>query len=71
MLADESGETPTPNGLKSYIGETAAGTQTEYHLLHPVCFVDLFNEFVRQQNEATWFVGVAVAGNIKEALAIP
>lgn len=54
----------------TYHGELPDGEKTSYFLLHPVCFIDIFNEIVRQEKEAAISVYVAVAGNIREALAI-
>jgi len=52
-----------------YQGERE-GEPKEYALLHPVCFLDLFNEIIRQQGEAAMFVAISVAGGIREALSI-
>jgi hypothetical protein len=70
VLADELSDEPNPDFL-TYHGVMPSGDESDYYVLHPVCFLDIFNELIRQQSEAAMFVGVAVAGNIREALALP
>lgn len=68
VMADELSD-EAPEGFITYRGEVH-GRDTTYFLLHPVCFTAIFDELIRQQQEAAMFVAVAVAGNIREALGV-
>lgn len=73
LLADEfeAGIKWREGGFLPYTGIKDDGKETEYIIIHPVCFIDLFNEFTRQQSQTALMIMVAHTGDLREALAIP
>ncbi len=72
VMSDEADEEGLGHDTSQmYRGVLADREECWYHLLHPVCFVAIFEEITRQQQEAALFVAIANVGTIQEALAIP
>jgi hypothetical protein len=69
-MSDEAKEKPVPDNILVYHGDLN-GEVTEYFLLHPNCFVGLFEEIVRQQGDAALWVATSNVANIRESLGIP
>lgn len=71
VLSDEADEEGFGHDTSQmYRGVLADREERWYHLLHPVCFVNLFEEITRQQREAAMFVAIADVSTIQDALEI-
>jgi len=68
LIADENGEWEDDK-ISFYHSE--GGELDTFALLHPVCFVNIFHELLRQENEAYFIVAISKTGNLREALQLP
>ena len=56
-------------GLQTYVG-SREGRQTEWVILHPTCFVQLFEEMSRQQVMSVLMMAMGAVGDMKIALSM-
>jgi hypothetical protein len=68
LIADESNEWQD-DSISFYHSE--GGELDTFALLHPVCFVDIFHELLRQEKETYFVVAISRTGNLRESLQIP
>lgn len=68
LIADEEGKWEG-SGIMLY--HTEGGELDTFALLHPTCFVDVFQELLRQEQESHFVVAISKTGNLREALQIP
>jgi hypothetical protein len=71
-LADDviPDDTLFQEGFNVYTGQKQGGEQVQFVMLHPVCFVDMFHELIRQQRMTAITTFVGPIGVVREALAM-
>lgn len=67
----EAGLFEKPDLFDTYVLMEDEGTFTHTVILHPVCFVDVFHEFMRQEGQTGIVVVVGPIGVIRQELGIP
>jgi len=67
----EVGMFEKPEQFDSYVLQEDEGTFTHTIIIHPTCFLDVFQELMRQEGETGVTLVVGPAGVIRSELGIP
>lgn len=71
LLSDDEQKGWEDDGsIEFYYGDQD-GDRTQYAIVHPTCFVDIFHELLRQESNTTFFIAISKTGDMREALQIP